>query len=516
MKEEKNYHVLIVEDEPLECIVLEKILRENYSQIKRIDIAQNGIDALKMAQEYDPDLLLVDINIPVISGLELIKELYRHQFGGEILMVTAYDSFQYAKEAMKYGASGYLLKPISDQELHEYIDQCIRKIEKKRKQIRLEEQLSQGIDSLCSYAQSYLLCDLLQGNIPEDALSYAYGYPENGELQMRMIKIQFFQNLDVEYQNELLRMMEELFCPIFRMLSLVEKKENYFLIQPIEKQQKEYLNVSTWALGISAMKQIYKQFPDTLISFTGLCNSYEELQKEIERWIHQKNKKTKELLYGYTFHEFIEYCPVIQSTLFTAHEKKMKRQKAVQRMREKNGSRIVRIYKSYFENNESPYEAVYLLMRAVLIYNEEIDLSDLVMTINPNEIEKSLETWFLDQFQQNNLEVLQEKKSPVIQTALQIMREEYGSANLSQLELSERLGLSQAYFCRLFKKETGKNFVSAITEIRMCHAQELLDAGKSPEETAVECGYLNKKYFYDSFKQRFGVTVLQYQKKKER
>lgn len=514
MREEQRYRVLIVEDEPLECLVLEEILRKRYPQIEKTDTAANGLDALKIVQEYLPDLLLVDINLPVISGLELIKELYRHSFEGEILMVTAYDSFSYAKEAMRYGAAGYLLKPIQDQELYEYMEQCMRKIDKRRDRVLLEEQLSQGISSICSYAQSYLVQDLLRGNVPESALSYAYGYPEDGALQIRMVRMEFGEKLAVERQNEALRIVEELFCPMFQTLSMVGEETSYFLIQPLSRQERGYLDVCTWALAVSALRSISNQITQTKISVTQLCDSYEELQAQIREWIQntKRERKGTETIGQSTLDFFLVY----KSTYFTAHEKKMRRQKAVQRMREGNGSRIVRIYKAYFEKKEDRYEGVYLLMRAWMQYDPECDLADLAMAIDPCHVEESLETWFSERFYAERDGKAESENSPVIRTAIQIIQEEYDSFDLTQAGLAERLGLSQAYFSRLFKKETGKNFVAQIAEIRLGHARELLDSGMAPDQIAEKCGYSNKKYFYDSFRQRFGMTVLQYQKRRGR
>ena len=425
-------------------------------------------------------------------------------------MVTAYDSFPYAKEAMRYGAAGYLLKPIQDQELYEYMEQCMRKIEKRRSQIQLEEYLSQGIASICSYAQSYLVQDLLRGNIPESAMEYAYGYRTSGELQCRMVKVQFEEAIDIEKQNKLLQIIEEVFTPLFRTLSLVEEETSYFFLQPFLKQKEEYLDLSTWALSIAVGNQILEDFPRGTIALTKLCSSYEELQKEISVWLKEEKSTEK------TWQEFLQCCPVKKSELFSPHEKKMKRQKAIQSMREGNGSKIMRIYKAYLESETTRCEGIYLLMKALLQYDKKCDLADFVMALDMEHAEETIEAWLSDKFQKEDKQRTGEKaeKSPVIQTALSMIQQEYNSPNLSQGELSERLGLSNAYFCRLFKKEIGKNFVSFLTEIRMNHAKEFLEHGMMPEEVASRCGYPNKKYFYDSFRQRFGMTVLQYQKKK--
>ena len=94
---------------------------------------------------------------------------------------------------------------------------------------------------------------------------------------------------------------------------------------------------------------------------------------------------------------------------------------------------------------------------------------------------------------------------------MQILETEYGSRSLSQIEVAGRLGLNSAYFSRLFKKEQGKTFMTALTEIRMGHAAELLQSGISPQDTAILCGYASSKYFYESFTAQQGITPARYQ-----
>lgn len=81
---------------------------------------------------------------------------------------------------------------------------------------------------------------------------------------------------------------------------------------------------------------------------------------------------------------------------------------------------------------------------------------------------------------------------------------------LSQADVATQLGLSQSYFSRLFKKETGETFMAALTHTRLSHAKEMLAQGASIQETSEACGYQSKKYFSDVFRQNFGVSVTQY------
>ena len=124
-----SYSLLIVEDERLEAEMLEDMIRNSYPQIPYIYSADNGIDALRLTQKKNPDIVLLDINIPGISGIEYMKALSENHFQGHVVITTAYDSFQYAKETMKYGAVGYLLKPIMDTELSEFMEKCFELVQ---------------------------------------------------------------------------------------------------------------------------------------------------------------------------------------------------------------------------------------------------------------------------------------------------------------------------------------------------------------------------------------------------
>ena len=81
---------------------------------------------------------------------------------------------------------------------------------------------------------------------------------------------------------------------------------------------------------------------------------------------------------------------------------------------------------------------------------------------------------------------------------------------LSQADIAEHFGLSQAYFSRFFKKETGETFITYLTHLRLERAKNLLIAGKGVSEVAESCGYQSKKYFLDVFRQNTGKTVAQY------
>ena len=99
--------------------------------------AEDGEVALALTKEKKPDLLLVDINMPFLNGLEFIEALQKAMEHPVIVIITGYDSFAYAQRALRLGVMDYLLKPISEQTLFPVLDQAKAFIRSKREKDQL-------------------------------------------------------------------------------------------------------------------------------------------------------------------------------------------------------------------------------------------------------------------------------------------------------------------------------------------------------------------------------------------
>ena len=364
-----KYSLLIVEDEPLEEELLEDMIRENYPQIAYVYSADNGIDALRLTQKKNPDIVLLDINIPGITGIEYLKEVRKNHFCGQIIMTTAYDSFQYARESMKYGAAGYLLKPVMDRELFEYMEKCFGLLEEQKKQ----KQMANGMESICSYAQSYLIRDFLSGSVPERAMKTAYGWPDNGQLQAGMVKLYFDRAVEVEKQQVVTRMLADIFQPFFRTIQSMEGREAVCIFQPQEYCSPERLELAVWCAGSMLVRHLEKQAEEYLIGleilYTKTCATYQELQKEAD-----KAEPFKISL------KLGDESP---------YERRMRISKAVCRMKEGNARRAVNVFHTMIEKEDTRWGGVCLLLRAVLQYREDADVMDGFLAVKEGQMAES-------------------------------------------------------------------------------------------------------------------------------
>lgn len=125
--------VLLADDEERVCRLIQALVDWEKLDMQIIGIAHNGIEALDLAQKTNPDIVITDIKMPGCSGLELIERMRKLCTQSEFVIISGYTHFEYAKMAIQYGVSDYLLKPISKQELQETLNRLAQKI-KTRKQ----------------------------------------------------------------------------------------------------------------------------------------------------------------------------------------------------------------------------------------------------------------------------------------------------------------------------------------------------------------------------------------------
>lgn len=109
--------VLVVDDERLIVIGLKSIIEKIPDISCEVRTAQSGKQALQMLEAWPADLLITDVEMPAMSGLELIEKVQQRGLGGHFMVLSGYDKFEYARSAIRFGVKDYLLKPIDKEEL---------------------------------------------------------------------------------------------------------------------------------------------------------------------------------------------------------------------------------------------------------------------------------------------------------------------------------------------------------------------------------------------------------------
>lgn len=123
--------VLVVDDYPLEGETIRYILQKYRPEIEYMGQALSGSSGLETAKEKNPDIVFVDIKMPGMDGLTMTQKLKEISPKTEIVIVTAFDEFEFIQTALRVGASDYILKPVQPQELLDILDRVCRKLHEK-------------------------------------------------------------------------------------------------------------------------------------------------------------------------------------------------------------------------------------------------------------------------------------------------------------------------------------------------------------------------------------------------
>ncbi len=131
------FNVQIVDDEPIIRMGIEKMLNWNALGFEIVCMAQNGKQALEQLEVEKVDIIITDIEMPIMNGLDFIKEVREQETNlgsdsREVVVLTAYEDFEYARTAIKYGIAEYVLKPVDIEEMTQILARLKERLEERR------------------------------------------------------------------------------------------------------------------------------------------------------------------------------------------------------------------------------------------------------------------------------------------------------------------------------------------------------------------------------------------------
>lgn len=495
------YSLLIVEDELLPRTALHTMIADHFPEFSDIREAASSEEALELIHRHKPDILLVDINLPGQTGLELCQQLAAQNLASHTIITTAYGRFNYAKTAMEIGCQAYLLKPIGDRELELAIRKCIAQIEQKKHATHI----SLGLETMRSYIQPYMLRSFRKDGLVPSLLQNGYGWPRDGHLSSFFLNWQ--TTLDDDSCLNLLLSLTPVFQNAFNIIADVSQGTLSILLQPKNTSVHCPVRVSFWLFtSLAARQSMHKTRSLGKLRFSGPFSDYQQLNHTFQ---NETGLLTAQLPPG---QPYLEAGTFLGKNCFSKKRRTLLRQKIVQRFREGSLDRAASVlYRIEKENQE---QMIQLLLEALWTFCPELDIIAVwnCMAERVSGV-SGIHKW-LRQIWNLHLTDTQQLPCDSIDTALQIMQTRYANP-LSEASIAEEVGLSQSYFSRLFKQRTGENFSTVLLRIRLQHACEQIDCGSGDlNKIASDCGFTSGRYLDMNFRQIYGLSVAQYRLRK--
>lgn len=465
--------VLIAEDEYIERKAMRKFIEENFTDIYVVGEAINGRKAIKQSQELKPDVILMDIKMPGIGGLEAIKQIHEHDTSIKFIMISAYDSFDYAKQAMNYGIKDYILKPGKKEEIVKALLRMKNEIKSKQEQ-QVEQRKSDEL------LKERFVSRLMQSPLQKDV----------GQLKVNLfpaMKSSFFLVLMSEITFDLERIKITIQKVVDYPFVLLEK-ENHLIIYVAANHKLKSEDILAIAQKL--------QFNIDQSMFIGAGLPYADLKK-IQR----------------SYHEAYTNC-------FQLKTNDQRKYGFLKEADQKTEEIIIHIYDCIDKGNGN---------EAALLYDENKqnfltkDYDDLYIKIKellgryhivmPDSSISALRTdrdWhhFITMCGMKVNDFYQSKQ---FMAQIKTFIQEHYEETVSLEDAASRMDLSPNYFSNLFKQQLGVTFTDYVATIRMDKAKELIKENiYTLKEISYKVGYNNPNYFSRVFKKHHNLSPKQY------
>lgn len=502
--------------------------------------ASDGELAYPMIIKEKPDILITDIRMPFMDGLELCKLVKKELPNIKILILSGYDEFDYAKEAIRLGVTEYLLKPISSGKLLEALNGVSESIRREKEDKDLVRKYMEEMRENTEHEKQKFFEQMIASNLSmADALETGKKYEMNLSAGMyNLLLFRFTLGEENRKSEELLGEAEYAIEKLTERLEYVFEFQRgvegwaFLLMADNEEQMSERVKELS-----KDLEEIMKNY-STIAYFGGIgqpvarLRELEESFREAERALAARF--TMELnriisVEDIRMAQNVDTLDDIEITSFGEIEKtRTMLEKFLNNGAEDEIDEFVDVYINELpeENLKSVLMRQYIIMDAYIVmmsFCEKIEGIEGEMQAQSEELKNSMKTSQTLEEIKNYIRMLLKKiigvrdtisgrrYSDIIEIAKDQIRKTYMSDEISLNTIAAEVGMSPSYFSSIFSKEMGKTFVEYLTEIRMDRAKELLMCSSmKTSEIGYEVGYKDPHYFSYIFKKTQNCTPKEF------
>jgi two-component system response regulator YesN len=529
------YRLLIADDEIVEREAIKFIVGQNLSGALEISEAKNGRELLELLPVAKPDIVLTDIKMPGISGLEAAAKIREALPECRIILMSAFNYFHYAKDGLVLGADDYITKPASAEVILNSLNQSIRLLDEAGNRKRKQEEISARLKNVTQYLEDELLSLMSSGDIEENAIreffdileikstsfvGVALSIPDHslpseiaGEVQKRILKKRLSEQLKHKLKARGLNFLQSIVGQHIFLLLLVSPEPDEYaarirwakifseIREEISGEMLVPLNVGlgnqcnaipnitgTFLQAKIAVK--YDSSPGSVTSFGDIVSP----KKSMEYPIGKEKQLLDCFLLGdaantlQTVDELLDWITVNLPGLDIMKQK--------------------------------IYELLLVLMRDALlnlrlpelVIDSEVMRRDISLLDSAKDLKSYARNYILKKLQEVR-SIKASRASSLLSLVLDHIHRNF-DRELSLESAAEVVRVSPFYLSKLFRKETGGTFIDYLTEYRIKKAKELLSIPtNNVKEVCYLVGYRDPNYFARVFKKISGVTPSEYRDK---
>ncbi|WP_314584916.1 response regulator [Paenibacillus terrigena] len=510
---------IIIDDEMLIVQSIKKLIERNELDIIIVGEAFDGLQALEIIKSERPDFIIMDIRMPQMDGLDVMRVLKEQNIHLKVIVLSAFREFEYARQAIDYGANGYLVKPVDEVKLVEAIGAVVRALDEEAE----NDQLKQSVVHLEPMIRENLLRYLIVDYELYLDMNQTIGYRHHlNEEKCQLAIIRFKSQITVS-RNEIGKILEGIQdnpCSLTSGIVFFNHNDELVVIY----EQDEYLNRIDAALN--------KEFADEFIIGVSRANyalkqmvmAYREANMALEMRFYNDQVKRFEYVVEASWHyKFYNDSGRIEQ--FFEQVSRGMREEVLQylldtekQLANSRNRRPEEVYQFYYEHVVALKKVI---QHSNLLTDKDDNISKLIQVIRIEELKKyatlsllgsaiyELTVQLFDLMDRNRMGA----DGRIIAKVLRYCEECYAQ-EITLESISEQVNMSKNYFSAFFKRKTGDNFWDYLTAVRMDKAKELLRTTEwSAGTIATKVGYKNQSHFGRVFRESTGITPNEFRQR---
>ena len=527
--------ILICDDEGIVRDSLMFILQKNFPGEYEAETARNGRIAIEMAEAFRPDVIMMDIQMPGINGIEAMREIRKENRNVVFIILTAYDKFEYSQTAIDLGVFSYLTKPINKDKFCEVLRQAMRQVVERKKKVSLDLKVKEKLEAVIPIIES--------GFAYSTIFEQGFGEQDNSEYRELLgIRENYGYIVVIECGDDLhqgvlsnkvgagIKLKKDI--PVFRetvretLSGIVGDvmANKVVAVVPAKNAAEDYdervVKIEKIRMMIRKLEQQiglkFKAGIGAVRSWDEMAESYREAGKTVSQRVG-KVTHIKDMPNSCIYEE--NYPIDLEKKLFAAIEQgdtektQHYTEEYIQWMKSLHLQPDNTVRLKVIEFILWAEHLAYKRGGRVYHFDGRADYLDILMSLDSY---KAINFWFVQKMKEAARHIAaneREKSNNVVEKAKAYIKENFTS-DLSLENLAKEIGISPYYLSRLFKELEGINYIDYLTGLRIDYAKkEISESEKSIKVICRNAGYSDPNYFSRIFKKWVGITPTEYREK---
>lgn len=517
------YNVLIVDDERIIRIGLRSLINWEEVGFKIIDAVSDGKQALAVIEREKVDLILTDIKMPYMDGITLVQNLYERGFLGEIIMLTSYGEFEFARQCLRYGVGDYLLKgTLVPDELMQAVLKVQRKLDEKGEKLFEEEREDINNEQDLKIIEHIFKTNHLEGenNIEKESLSMPYVFLLFKHVQSKAQKEKHRACTLEAYRESIENIISEAVPNQSIPRLFFEGEWGLYLFPNGYVEQKDVLH--RISMHILNLIKLYTNIKIIGVISKVIYTSY-DLRESLK-----KTQDVAELSFYKGYEEVLEEEMHILMKPYLSRSTQVVEERLHQAMNKGDYSeannlldmymeemRRVYVPKEQVEERLNPLLQGIILDYSIYLESDKSRLNELVESYRASTLLDEMQGLIKELIYMICTLILQIKNKNYRREIVEIMDyiEQHITEKITLNSIANQINMNESYISRLFKSETGMNIIQYINVSKMEKAKELLkEKNMIVKDVAYALGFEEQSYFNRMFNKYFGVNPKEYKK----